>query len=201
MEQTDRPGFWKRQFGGEPTRAQTVADLFLGLFLPLLCLVFDPVVFRGFDRILSHYRWIAYAFMGAELCTLALWLLLRRRLGGSAVFFAGPLLAGGVFALILGLGMLPLTLFGLFMVIGFLGFSPFFTATVFFRNGVRALRRSGNRLGWFSRGVLLAAGVLFIGTPSMAVLHFRHHETLPQLLEALSGKMPYPEVDPDLLRD
>jgi hypothetical protein len=184
MEDEERLGFWKRQFAGAPTRLQTLADLLLGILLPVLCLIYDPVVFHGPNPVVSHYRWLAYGFIGAEIVVLACWHLMRRSIGRSAVFFVGPLLAGGIFSLALGLVLLPLTLIGMLFVIGFLGLTPFLVSLVFFRNGVRALRRSGDQFGRAARLTILIAGVLFVGTPSLAILHFRYHQTLPQFLEA-----------------
>lgn len=183
-----KPGFWSRQFAGEPTRAQTRFDLLLGALLPIFCIVADPIVFCGYDSIVARYRWLAYAFIAIEIVVLLLWLFLRRRLAGSAAFFVGPLLAGGVFALLIGLGILPISFLGLLVLIGVLGFTPFFTSIVFLRNGVRALAQSRPHCGPPARLALILAGILFIGTPSLIVLYCWHRHTLPQFVyEAGSG--------------
>jgi len=186
--ETTRIGFWKRQFGGEPTRAQTRFDVIAGMILPIFCLAADPIVFFGYDSILARYRWLAYTFIGVEIMILSLWLLLGRRATGSAAFFVGPLFAGSLFALTVGLGILPATIPGIFVIIGLLGLTPFFTALVFARNGVRALVQSRVHYGRFARVMVLLAGLLFIGTPSLFVLHAYHHNTLPGFMqEAGSG--------------
>src|SRR6059036_1217018 len=42
-----RPRFWKRQFLGPATTPQIIFDVVFGIVGPVLCFVFDPVVFRG----------------------------------------------------------------------------------------------------------------------------------------------------------
>jgi hypothetical protein len=188
MKDKPKGGFWRRQFAGEPTRAQTRFDLIVGVLLPLFCLVADPIVFSRYDSILTRYRWLAYTFIVIEVVVLGLWLALRRRLTGSAAFFVGPLGAGGVFAFLIGLGILPISVVGMLVVIGVLGFTPFFTSVVFFRNGVRALARSRGQGSPGARVAIILAGILFIGTPSLLVLQAWHRRTLPQFMrEAGSG--------------
>ena len=68
--------------------------------------------------------------------SLTAWLLFRR----PAAVFAGLLTGGALFATMLGLILLPLSLIGLFFIIGILGFSPFVTSFVFWRNALVAYR-------------------------------------------------------------
>src|SRR5687768_12115342 len=125
----------ERRVSGGTTR-QRVFDAVAGIALPLVCLITDPGVFAGWP-----YRPVAYTFIGTEIVVLAAWLVLERRLQTSALFFAGPLVAGGGFAFALGVALLPLSVFGLLLLIGILGFTPFFTAFSFARGGLRAFRR------------------------------------------------------------
>ena len=192
MSTPPRPGFWKRQFTGAPTRLQTGFDVILGIVLPMICLAADPIVFQGYDGFVTHYRKLAYSFVGLEFVILGAWLVLRHRLASSAAFFAGPLLAGSLFAFALGLGMLPLTFIGMLVLIGFLGWTPFFTAFVFLRNGLRAHAQS-RPLGRGARIAIVLAGILFVGTPPLMVLKTEHGRTLPEFLkEAWSGRGYYP---------
>lgn len=196
MADNDRPGFWKRQFTGEPTARQTVYDVVFGILMPVICLVADPIVFAGTNRLLNHYRWLAYSTIGGEMLILALWLLLRRRLGSASLFFAGPLLAGGVLALAIHAYMLPWTLIGMLFLVGILGFTPMMTGIAYLRNGFRAAARCGYRVGWAARiGILLAGGILMV-LPALGVLHFRHHETLPDLVKAaVTGRVKWLDGD------
>lgn len=154
----------RRISGG--TRKQTVFDAVSGVALPLVCLLADPGVFRGWS-----YRPVVYSFILTEISILAAWLILKRRLQGSSLFFVGPLVAGGGFALALGVALLPLSLFGLLLLIGVLGFSPFFTAVAFLRNGWRAFCRGKTGRGGTTVAGVVIAGMLFAATPSIAVLY------------------------------
>src|SRR5258707_7212324 len=61
-----RKGFWRRQFQAEPTRRQKQYDWFFGVIMPLVCIFFDPIVFKMWcgDRgggIFGAYRPFAYS--------------------------------------------------------------------------------------------------------------------------------------------
>jgi len=155
----------ERRFSGG-TRKQRIFDGVSGVALPLVCLLADPGVFRGWS-----YRPVVYSFILTEVVILGAWLLLQKRLQGSSLFFAGPLAAGGGFALALGVALLPLSLFGLLLLIGVLGFTPFFTAVAFLRNGWRAFLRGKAGRGGTTVAAVVLAGVLFAATPSIAVLY------------------------------
>ena len=139
---TKAPGFWKRQIGLPATRLQVVFDLFLGAVAPILCLFMDPGIFRwgglpGTSR-LTHFQIFAYLEIGICIAALIFYLVTRR---GSAIL-AGILYIGSAFSLAVGIIILPLTLVGIFMLIGFLGLTPFFTGYVFQRNARRCWRQS-----------------------------------------------------------
>jgi hypothetical protein len=150
--------FWQRQFGPEPSRWQVAFDLAAGILLPLVCLAADPIVFRGdsfMPPLLGHRALLCYAAIGTSLLALALWLLCRR----PAALLAGFLLAGALFALLLGVFLLPFSMIGLFANgLGALGLSPFLTAFVFWRNGLRAWARAGR--GTAGAALLAACGFL-----------------------------------------
>lgn len=143
-------------------------DIVFGVVLPIGCLVFDPIVFRG-GGFPGMYATGAYVFVGLQIAILLCWMLLGRRMDRGADFFPGPLLAGGVFSLLLGIAMLPLSLMGLVMVIGILGFTPFLTSLVYFRAGFRAFQRRGERSGGFRRVSLIVLGMLFAVAPSLVI--------------------------------
>ena len=108
-------------------------DVAAGALLPLACLLADPIVFRprGF---LAPFATMAYATIALSFLGLTAWLLLRR----PAFFLAGALAAGAAFSFLLGILLLPYSLFGLMIILGALGFAPFVTAFVYLRNSVRA---------------------------------------------------------------
>src|SRR5918911_1676949 len=120
------PGFWRRQFLPTATQAQVIFDVVVGIMLPILCLVFDPIVFRGgFGHeggILKQYQLFAYTVIALEVLTLALWLALGARAGTWLSAIAGILLAGALFSFIIAVVILPFSIFGLiFAFIGALG--------------------------------------------------------------------------------
>jgi len=137
--------FWKRQFSPDVTTKQFIFDIVFGIFAPLLCLIFDPFVFRYNSFLgspLVEYRVFAYLGIILGTITLTCWLTFNHHIGLKwKGFFAGILLFGAIFASIGGIVLLPFSLLGLLAYgIGLLGFIPFITGFVFLRNGVRAIR-------------------------------------------------------------
>jgi len=135
-------GFWKRQFLLPPTPLQNVFDVCIGIIAPILCVIFDPAVFRSDGLfgagMLKDFRFYAYTEIAIGVAALAYFLLTRR---GSAPL-AGTLYAGALFSGLLGLFMLPLTLLGLLILIGIFGLTPFFSSFVMERNASRCWRES-----------------------------------------------------------
>jgi hypothetical protein len=68
------------------------------------------------------------------------WFALNRHLTAFSAPIGGILIAGGIFSLAVGVRILPYTLIGLIVLIGAAGFTPFLTAFVYFRSGVRAFK-------------------------------------------------------------
>jgi hypothetical protein len=167
--------FWGRQFAPSPTGGQIVFDVAFGIALPLICLVADPIVFResGFGRpLLDGYLMVAGGSMGLGLLSLVAWLSIRN----PPSLLAGLLAGGAVFASLLGLVLLPYSLFGLIALIGILGFSPFLTAFVFWRNAVRAFRR-GRQGGSMAHVAAVLGFVLACGVPVAAQMYVDHEVT------------------------
>jgi len=169
-----RPGFYRRQFLLPPSRPQTVCDVIFGILLPLGCLVADRIAFGGphplFDgSIFGGAAPAAYTFILTEVGLLGLWILLRRKVTRSAAFFAGPLLAGWGFSLVLAIGLLPISLLGLVILIGILGFSPWLTCFSFYRNWKMARVLCADHVSRKRRLLLSLAGIVFALTPALAV--------------------------------
>jgi hypothetical protein len=144
-------------------------DVVFGIVLPLLCLALDPIVFRSGEfgnAVLPRWRPAAYLFIASEIGLLVLGWRLRLR-AGRAAFVGGALLVGGILSLGLGVALAPLSLVGIFLGVGLLGFTPLFTAFVYLRNAARAVRRAGPfrpRLG-----LAYAAGVAVAVVPALTV--------------------------------
>jgi len=157
---SDRLPFWKRQIAPEITIGQMVFDVVAGILVPLGCLLLDPIVFRP-RGLLQRHALFAYATIGLSFLSLAVWLSCRR----PASLLAGALAAGAVFSFVLGVLLLPYSTMGLLAIIGVLGFAPFLTSFVYWRNSLRAYA-----LGPASRGAAgadaltrrLAAAVAFV---------------------------------------
>jgi hypothetical protein len=153
-----KPSFWARQFDRKPTVEQSLFDVIFGVLAPIGCLLFDPVVFRGGlfgSPLLSRWLTAGWCAIGLGIVSLAVWLYRRR----PAALLAGVLLAGSLFALLLGIVMLPLSLIGLIMVIGIFGFMPFVTAFVFWRNFIRAVRSDAMKSRRATPMVLFVVGL------------------------------------------
>ena len=170
-----KPGFWARQIKAPVTPNQIVFDGLFGIFVPLLCFMLDPIAFKGdlLGRpLLENHQLFAYLFSGIEMVLLSLWLLTRVKSSLLNSFLGGVFLAGGFFCAVLGAILLPYSLLGLIVVIGALGFTPFITGFVFFRNGYRAIVRSKSDVlldppsvsSLLLGGLFILVGPFFLGT-------------------------------------
>jgi hypothetical protein len=151
-------GFWKRQFQQEPTKAQKRFDWIFGVAMPAICFYFDPIVFqRNEVPALYKYKVGVYVLTYVSIMGLAAWLLWKEKLGWLLGPLAGLFAAGSVIALVIGIVIFPLSLLGLMILIGALGFTPLFTSVIYARNAVRAIRATGPFL---ENGVALHAMIL-----------------------------------------
>lgn len=182
--------FLRRQFRGEATLAQIIFDITIGMALPVLCLVFDPLVFRGGlygAPLAGRFQLFAYALIAIEIIALAVWLSTGARAGEWCGALGGIMFAGAIFSLVVGVCLLPFSLFGLIMLIGALGFTPFLTAFIYLRNARRALKAAGAQMprgGLFV--TLLFGATLALGTPAFA--HWRINKLIERsLAEVIDG--------------
>lgn len=144
-----KTGFWRRQFQAGVTRGQKKFDWLFGVFLPLACFFFDPIVFRGAhpgSAFFGAYKPFAYLLAFASIMGTAAWLLWGKRLGWLNGFVSGLLAVSFAVSLSIGIVLLPFSIFGLAIIIGLLGFTPLFTSFVHLRNAVRAYRAAGDTL-------------------------------------------------------
>jgi hypothetical protein len=166
-------GFWRRQFAEPATPAQRRFDVAFGLVLPVLCFVFDPIVFHEWlsdePGLLGRWQFYVYTISALEMVALAAWLCKAGGTGRPPAALGGMLLAGGVFSLALGVVLLPLSLLGLLVFVGVFGFVPFLTAVVYLRNGWRAADpdRSGDDMSWRDAAALAFGFVLALGAPAL----------------------------------
>jgi hypothetical protein len=170
-----RQGFLRRQFEAEAPLAQLIFDVTVGMILPIVCLVFDPVVFRGgFGSApeLGGYRVFAYGLIAIEIVVLGVWLATGKRAGEWCGVLSGVMFAGALFSAGVGIVLLPLSILGLALGIGVLGFTPFCAAFIYGRNARRALRAARARMSRAALCLTFAFGLLAAyGAPAFA--HWR----------------------------
>ena len=81
MTENGKIWFWARQVDDNVTNKQNVFDILFGIVIPILCLVFDPIVFQGgYLALLGEYSIFAYSMIGLGICSLGLWMLIRDQL-------------------------------------------------------------------------------------------------------------------------
>jgi len=160
-----QPRFWRRQFALVPTPAQNTFDSIFGVILPVLCFMADPVVLKGTmltPPMYGKFQLVVYVISTVEMGAFLVWRTFPKQVCGFASIFAGVFFAGAVFSGVIGLAILPMTLFALLFMIGILGFIPFLTAFVYLRTGARAFRvslhdpRASRRLAGIALGAALA---------------------------------------------
>jgi hypothetical protein len=169
---TKEPGFFARQFGRYKTDGQDAFDMAFGVVLPILCFVADPLVFKGNllgAPLFEEYQLLAYTVSGIEIAMLLIWRFLGKHLTAFSAPFAGVLMAGSLFSIMIGVLLLPYSVIGIAMLIGLAGFTPFLTGFVYLRNGVRAMRAQLNNSTFAFRFITAAlSAVLVIALPALA---------------------------------
>jgi hypothetical protein len=135
---------------------ETMFDFIWGIVMPIVCLVFDPFVFKldedFFVRAESpfltpnltsaHFASFsapAYTFILSQWLCIAFLLVIGRPSPRLAAFCAGFLSVGFLFAGLLGVLLFIPSVLGLFALgIGILGFTPLFTARAYYRRTIYA---------------------------------------------------------------
>jgi hypothetical protein len=121
-------------------RSSKMSKLFLDIMfvvvLPALCFVVDPILFSGaIDGKPAFSEPLQFATYSAVIILVIIFFasFLNMRLRSLRLIIMGSLLAGASLAFAIGLFLLPLTLIGLFLVIGVFGLIPFFTGLRFWK--------------------------------------------------------------------
>jgi len=138
-------GFWSQPLGEESNHKPTRFDWAFGVTVPLFCVAADPIVFRGGGPggpLLAAYRPFAYLLSIASILAMAAWLLWGPKLKWLAAPISGLFYVGGAISLLVGVVLFPFSVLGMFFLIGFLGFTPLFSALVFLRHAKRAYTSS-----------------------------------------------------------
>ncbi len=128
-------GFWRRQFGSNVTRPQRVFDWIMGVLLPVVCFFFDPIVFKTAEQngnpLLHNFKWFAYTLAIISLFAMMGWLFFGGKLKWLNGMFAGLFFAGGLISMAVGIVLFPFSMIGMAFLIGFLGFTPFFSSIIY----------------------------------------------------------------------
>lgn len=185
-----RQGFLRRPSQTKATRSQLIFDVTVGMLVPILCLVFDPIVFRGSSfgsPVFAGYQLFAYGLIIIEIIALGAWLALGERAGEWCGVLGGTMLAGAFFSAGIGILLLPFSVVGLALVIGVFGFTPFVTAFIYWRHARHALKAASERMARTALYLTLALGALVpFGAPVFA--HWRVSRTIERsLVEVLDG--------------
>lgn len=154
--------FWRRQFQIEPTQGQRLFDATFGIVLPVVCFFFDPLVFRGgfvHGPLAGDYKPFAYLLSFVSIMALLAFKLWGEKLKWLNGLLSGLFAAGATVSLIVGILLFPFSVMGLIFFIGILGFTPLFTAFVYWRNAIRAHKTALPILGQAlsARTMILAA--------------------------------------------
>jgi hypothetical protein len=167
-----KSSFWSRQFAQETTPNQIAFDLIFGAIGPVLCFVFDPIVFRGSlsgRPLFADGQVFVYFLSGMEITTLCLWLLCGAAFPTWNNFVGAVLLIGGFFGISVGLLLFPFSVVGLMIGVGLFGFTPFMTAFVYLRNGFRAWNSESEETpGAVRVSALFLSLLLMISVPALA---------------------------------
>lgn len=156
----DKRGFWRRQFQIETTSKQKIFDWIFGVGLPVICFVFDPLVFKNNglgNAILGNFKPFAYILSFISVMAMSAWLIWGEKLKWLNAFLAGAFAIGGIISLAVGIVLIPFSLLGLIILIGILGFTPLISAIVFLRNAVRAFHTANP---FFDKQTLVYSTVL-----------------------------------------
>ena len=182
---------------------QSMFDFLWGVGMPLICLIFDPFVFKessdfdpfGFTYTLGEGRFFrraffVYPFAACQMVAMTVWLVLGSRAGKWSLFLGGFLTSGLLFASLVGMLLaLPAAVGVMFAGIGLLGLTPLIATFSYGRQCGRAL--SG----------IWPAPTQFLLSP-LALLGFTVSAILPVLLGlALLAAVRGPDAVGELLRD
>ena len=162
-------GFLRRQFAPEITALQFKFDAIFGVFVPVLLVAVDLVMFESF---ITDTKLFSYPLMIINILALLAWILITEKITSYwSGLVAGLLISGAFYASFMVYFVAAFALWGLLVVVALEGFAwimvpwaifallPIFTAFVFIRNGFRALHRSYTQIG-LSQFIILVVSIL-----------------------------------------
>jgi hypothetical protein len=157
------------------TPAQIIFDVICGIVVPALCLILDPGIVRDAGEQLfpspplGQYSLSIYGLSALAIPSLAMWLLLRRRVRAWGGLISGVLLAGAICSLLIGGILFPLSVLALVIGIGILGFTPLVTGFVYLRNAIRSFGQASLHMSRIRLvGSMLLTAILVVAVPAIA---------------------------------
>lgn len=125
-------------------------DWLFGVIMPSVCFFFDPIVFNGGsfedEPLLGGMKGFAYTLSFVSVLGTMAWLIWGERLRAFSIFLSGLFAVAGVSSFFIGIFILPFSLMGLIVLIGALGFTPFFSSIVYLRNAIDAYQAAEVRM-------------------------------------------------------
>jgi hypothetical protein len=124
------------------SRKRRIIEIAFGIVLPPICLAYDPGLFhRGFiSAIAAEIQVFAYLSIFVGMLALVISFRLNSVSERYILLIAAILIIGAIFAFIIWIVILPIWTFGLLVWgAGIIGFTPFITAYIYWRNGREAM--------------------------------------------------------------
>lgn len=125
-------------------------DVWFAFILPLVCIYFDPFIFRYWDGSpgwMANQAMFVYLLGALSAMGFATWRLFGDRLSGVAsAALAGVFYAAAAVSLFVGIVLLPLSILGTIIVIGLLGFTPLLSSLVMLRSARAAFSSASEKL-------------------------------------------------------
>jgi len=146
---------WERQIAGHKF------DWFFGVIMPVVCFFFDPIVFSSQlaseKPVLGGIKTFAFVLSFISIIGLMASLLFGEKLKGLNAVLSGLFATAAGFSVLVAIFIVPFSLLGLMLIIGILGFTPWFTSFVYFRRAVRSFHAAEP---FMERGFLLQTMML-----------------------------------------
>ena len=168
-----------RQSRWDLTAGRLVFDLLFGIAAPVVLFVANEGVFRAplgeRPAVPPYWADLTYVAAGCVLVGLLLWLLTGARRPVLGVLLAGPFALGALLSAWLGLRLLEFAFVHVAALQGALGFTPWFTAYVFARHSLRAVRAGADRSPAVAGvALVISAALLAVLLGGLALTAARH---------------------------
>jgi hypothetical protein len=154
-------GIYPAMKPSDQPRQALMFDFVWGVVMPVVCVVFDPFVFKGGHTLNLDFplempgfgtiqppAYFAYPAIALQIAAMLAVLVVGRFPPAGAAFLVGVLLLGMFVAGAIGAVLFPLSTLGLLMLVGVLGYTPLLTAWAYGRRAGSLWRQTGNHRWW-----------------------------------------------------